>query len=524
MSYKKGKKNRAYNIQTIPEFFAEKSVLITGGTGFVGKVLIEKILRSCPEVTKIYLLIRPKGTKTLEDRTNELRNLPIFVKVKRQDENSLLKIVAIKGDVTEPGLGISEEDRKLLIDEVSIVFHVAASVRFDDPLKKAILMNTRGTYEMVKLAQQMRILQSFVHVSTAYCNTHKEIIEEIVYPAPADWREVIHIAENMDQEALEVFCGKILGFYPNTYTYTKALAEHVVLDHADSIPAAIFRPTIVISSVVEPLPGWVDNFNGPVGLIVAGGKGLIRTLYTDPNIMPDYIPVDFAVRAMITVAWNRACSLEDDFSQLPVYNCSSDDVKRITQRETIDLGIYVTQDVPFNDILWLPSTSVTKCRFNHYILVFFLHFIPALVFDTILKLLKKKPLLVKLQRKIFVANMALEYFLTRHWSFRHERLINLNYKIFEEDKPQFDYMLPADFDVMEYYRNCAYGARQYLLHEDNVELPEAKKHRLRMYWLDKFIKTLFLIFMVYLALKFQVVTSLRMSLTSFASQLTNFEL
>lgn len=44
----------------IAEWYSGKSILITGATGFMGKVLVEKLLRSCPDVKRIYLLIRSK--------------------------------------------------------------------------------------------------------------------------------------------------------------------------------------------------------------------------------------------------------------------------------------------------------------------------------------------------------------------------------------------------------------------------------------------------------------------------------
>jgi fatty acyl-CoA reductase len=47
----------------------------------------------------------------------------------------LNKLVAIQGDITIPGLGISETDLNSLISDVSIVFHSAATVKFDEPLK-----------------------------------------------------------------------------------------------------------------------------------------------------------------------------------------------------------------------------------------------------------------------------------------------------------------------------------------------------------------------------------------------------
>lgn len=53
------------------------------------------------------------------------------------------------------------------------------------------------------------------------------------------------------------------------------------------------------------MKGWVDNFNGPVGLMVGGAKGVLRTLYLNPEATLDFMPVDVAIRAMISSAWRR---------------------------------------------------------------------------------------------------------------------------------------------------------------------------------------------------------------------------
>jgi len=65
------------------------------------------------------------------------------------------QLVAIAGDVSVKGLGISASDKAMLVENVSIFFHSAASVRFDDTLKVAIGLNLRGTYEALKLAEDM---------------------------------------------------------------------------------------------------------------------------------------------------------------------------------------------------------------------------------------------------------------------------------------------------------------------------------------------------------------------------------
>ena len=56
----------------ISEYYKNKSVFITGATGFLGKVLIEKLLRSCYDLKKIYVLIRAKKNKSAIERLNEL--------------------------------------------------------------------------------------------------------------------------------------------------------------------------------------------------------------------------------------------------------------------------------------------------------------------------------------------------------------------------------------------------------------------------------------------------------------------
>jgi fatty acyl-CoA reductase len=67
--------------------------------------------------------------------------------------------VPLIGDCAEIGLGLSATDRQMLEETVSIVFHAAATVRFDDPLKTAVLMNTRGTREVMMIARNMKNLK-----------------------------------------------------------------------------------------------------------------------------------------------------------------------------------------------------------------------------------------------------------------------------------------------------------------------------------------------------------------------------
>lgn len=57
---------------------------------------------------------------------------------------------------------------------------------------------------------------------------------------------------------------------------------------------------------MEPVPGWVDSLNGPVGVIVGGGKGVIRSMLCGPDNEAEVVPVDIAINALILIAWKRA--------------------------------------------------------------------------------------------------------------------------------------------------------------------------------------------------------------------------
>ena len=63
---------------SVAEYYTGKTIFITGGTGFLGKVLVEKLLRSCPDVKKIYLLVRPKGDVSSEERVERILELEVI--------------------------------------------------------------------------------------------------------------------------------------------------------------------------------------------------------------------------------------------------------------------------------------------------------------------------------------------------------------------------------------------------------------------------------------------------------------
>jgi fatty acyl-CoA reductase len=85
--------------------------------------------------------------------------LQVFDRVLKEFPNAFdSKLVPMEGDMTLPQLGLSVENYKILSENVSIIFHVAATIRFNESLVDAVQMNTLGTRETVDLAFNMHKL------------------------------------------------------------------------------------------------------------------------------------------------------------------------------------------------------------------------------------------------------------------------------------------------------------------------------------------------------------------------------
>ncbi|KAK6628958.1 hypothetical protein RUM43_002775 [Polyplax serrata] len=142
----------------VAEFYVDRSVFITGASGFMGKVLLEKLLYSCSGVKSVYILMRPKRERTIESRMEDMFKLPLFQRIQKEKPHVLKKVIPVAGDITMDGLGISDDMRKRLSEEVSVVFHGAATLKLESNLRDAVEMNTWGTWRVLELAKQMKNL------------------------------------------------------------------------------------------------------------------------------------------------------------------------------------------------------------------------------------------------------------------------------------------------------------------------------------------------------------------------------
>lgn len=62
----------------------------------------------------------------------------------------------------------------------------------------------------------------------------------------------------------------------------------------------------------EPVKGWLDNFNGAVGLLIAIGKGMLKVALLDPDTRDNYVPVDIVIKALIVAAWKHGSRITYD--------------------------------------------------------------------------------------------------------------------------------------------------------------------------------------------------------------------
>jgi fatty acyl-CoA reductase len=121
---------------SISEFYANKNVLITGATGFVGKLLLEKLLYSCEKINKIYVLIRDKNGHSPDERVNEITACKVFDKLRTKEPNFRERIQPVSGDILENSdMKISEDYLEELRTNINVVFHLAGTVTLDQDLK-----------------------------------------------------------------------------------------------------------------------------------------------------------------------------------------------------------------------------------------------------------------------------------------------------------------------------------------------------------------------------------------------------
>ncbi|KAL4225214.1 Fatty acyl-CoA reductase 2 [Mactra antiquata] len=464
------------SIPSVPEFYADRGLFITGATGFLGKVLLEKLLRSCPDIKSYYLLIRPKKGKESQERLEEIFDSKLFDKVRNLYPDFKLKCFAVEGDIIKEGFGIEQSQLDILAREVSVVFHSAATIKFDEEMKLSVEMNVVGVRRMLELCKQLPNLVSFVHISTAYANCDQSEIREEIYPPPLSPKQLLSAVEWMDAETLNTLTPKMVGNRPNTYTYTKSIAESLINEEHGSIPTAIFRPSIVGATYMEPIGGWVDNVNGPTGLLAAIGKGVLRIMKGDFNATADLIPADLATNMLVCIGWYTGTHRSE---KMKVFNCTSGQLNKLTWGQIERASYNYMMKNPLENVARIPNPRFTKSVIWHDMNVLFDHMLPAYMMDFYMWISGRRRMFVRIQDKLRKAVGSLEYFTSKDWVFSNDNMFMLEECLSPEDRKTFVFN-PKTIDWPTYMETYCLGTKRFVLKEEISQLPQARKSLQRL--------------------------------------------
>ncbi|GLV36241.1 waterproof [Carabus blaptoides fortunei] len=452
----------------ITPFYANCNIFITGASGFLGKVLAEKLLRSCPEVAGIYLLIRKKKGFDEKQRLATLTENSIFDVLRIQQPNFARKLHPILGDIECEGLSLQSADREFLIKNIDIVFHVAATVRFNEVLRRAVNMNIRGTLEILRLCEEMEHLKVMLYTSTAYSHCYRKTIEETCYPAPCSPRTIIKFVNEINNDTLNEITSSLLtqghNTWPNNYTFTKAIAEELIMERQKRLPVAIVRPGIVNCTYNEPVRAWCDNMFGVVGFIAAG-MTIMNVTLGNANNKPKLVPADYCMNAHIVAAERVASDFKKNVpTRKTIYNYVPSDASHLSYSEYIALSTENIPKYPLRAWIYPYFLFYTKCTYLYRFLTIILHYLPALLLDLFIMAKGKKPRYINVYKQIDKLSEALRHFTSNTWSMANDNVNNLFNGLNDTDKQLF----PFDIDNInhKYWLELApYGIRKYLLKE-----------------------------------------------------------
>ncbi|XP_071927622.1 alcohol-forming fatty acyl-CoA reductase-like [Coffea arabica] len=318
-------------IDKIAQFFEGKTIFITGATGFLAKIFVEKILGIQPSVKKLFLLMRPSNSKSCSQRLyQEIIDTELF-KVLREKWGASLsfliseKVVAVPGDISCENLGIQNSPlREQMWREIDVVINSAVTTRFDERYDVAVDINVFGALHILNFAKNCVNIKVLLHISTAFvCSEEEGLASE----KPFDMRETlggvssyldINIQKKFVDERLRELQNenarteairsamKDLGIqrarlhgWPNTYVFTKAMGEMVLEQFKEKLKVVIVRPTIVTSTFKDPFPGWIQGVRTVDSFLVAYGKGKLKFVLGDPKSILDLIPGDMVVNCIL---------------------------------------------------------------------------------------------------------------------------------------------------------------------------------------------------------------------------------
>lgn len=263
------------------------------------------------------------------------------------------------------------------------------------------------------------------------------------------------------------------GDWPNSYTFSKALAEEMFQKLNGHFPVAIFRPSMVTNAWKEPNPGWINNTYSITRVLRTAYMGYDRVGLFTVDKVGDLVPVDMCVNAMIAIAWETAKS--ENRGQMKVYNFVSGAQNPITWKEYWSICGQKIIENPPSHALWYYFYTKTKLWPVYFSLWLCLDMLPAFLIQALQYCSSSgskrsiKEALHSLHYTILV-----KYFGDREWKFHDTNVRSLLAKLTPEDCDIFGFDIKK-LNWNEYLESCVKGVRQYILKDDLSTLPQARK-------------------------------------------------
>ncbi|XP_026686023.1 fatty acyl-CoA reductase wat-like [Diaphorina citri] len=399
--------------QKVDDFYRDGQILVTGGTGFMGKLLIDKLLRSFPDIGAIYIMVRDKKGSSPEERVKNMLNSVVSLAI-----NGLLTYVSTAFCHAKMTSTIEEKIYQPQTSYRTLIELLDLSP--NDPKLEELKVNSGP-----QVARNQTSYRTLIELLDLSPDDPK--LEEL---------KVKFAKENANTYCLTKAAAEQLlaeegqDIPSNTYCLTKAAAEQLLAEEGQDIPVSIFRPAIVISTWKDPVPGWIDNLYGPTGIVTGVEAGLIRTVHCNPNVTGDMVPADLTTNSLVCSAWdasNRAdlttnalmCSAWDASNRirklkttsLPIYNYVSSKDNPITwlqfQTKCFNAGV---KTPPSQVLMYIFPPLQTKSRNLYIFLSFFLHYLVGYVFDFFFWASGQKMRLIPIYKRLDKASDALQPF------------------------------------------------------------------------------------------------------------------
>ncbi|MCL7031028.1 hypothetical protein MKW94_026127 [Papaver nudicaule] len=342
-------------LNSVVESLENQSILVTGATGFLAKLFVEKLLRVQPNLKQLYLLIRAPNSASASQRFDNEVSGEVFRVLRAKNGvrcNTFVseKVTPIAGDMCLENLGINDSNLISKIwKEVDVVANFAATTKFDERYDDAIRTNTMGAKHIMEFSKKCEMLKLILHISTAYVcgeksglllenplrmgETPKGInspeldieVEMKLVSGRLNELKANQVSQKEETIAMKEFGlerARLFG-WPNTYVFTKAMGEMIMGESkGPDLKVVILRPPIVTSTLKEPFPGWIEGVRTIDSIILAYGKGKGRCIPANPQAVVDVIPGDMVVNAAIVAMVchaNQTSNGDDTF----IYHTSS---------------------------------------------------------------------------------------------------------------------------------------------------------------------------------------------------------